>query len=78
MTPINSDRAKWAKAAVQTFADVTGLDTASELETAIADLLADLAHLCDAEGLSLFSLLESATRHYAAECDDEGSPAAQL
>ncbi len=66
----NKDRAKWAMAAVQTFADVTGLDTASEadgLETTITDLLADLMHLCDANGLQLQELLERANRHYAAE-----------
>lgn len=40
----NTDRCKWAMAAVQTFADVTGLDTASDTETAIQDLLSDLMH----------------------------------
>lgn len=63
----NQDRVKWAMAAVQVFADVTGLDTASELETAITDLLADMLHLCDAHGFQLAELLESANRHYVAE-----------
>lgn len=66
----NQDRCKWAMAAVQTFAGVTGLDTAPEadgLQTAIVDLLADLMHLCDANGLQLHELMPSAERHYAAE-----------
>lgn len=66
--PSNQDRAKWAMAAVQTFADVTGLDVDVDgLDTAVSDLLADLAHLCDARGLSLCGLLNRAAMHYEDE-----------
>jgi hypothetical protein len=42
----------------------TGLSEADGLDTAISDLLADLAHLCDREGLQLSALLNRAEFHY--------------
>ena len=66
--PTNADRCKWAMAAVQVFADATGLDVEDDgLETAITDLLADLLHLCDKNSLQLSDLMASAERHYTAE-----------
>jgi len=43
------------------------------LEQNICDLLADLAHLCDREAISLPFLLESAASRYAAETEMESS-----
>lgn len=43
--PTNTDRAMWAQAAVNAFAEVTRMDTAGEdAETILGDLLADLRH----------------------------------
>jgi hypothetical protein len=38
----------------------------------MTDLLADLAHYCDREGLNLTTIWESAAHHYAEETDNQG------
>lgn len=72
---MNKDRAEWARVAVQAFATQTGLDTdaaADGIATAITDLLADLGHLCDREGLSLPAIWQTAAMHYNEETDNQG------
>jgi hypothetical protein len=59
----NQERASWAMIAVQSFQDETGL-TGDSLDTAILDLLGDLMHLCDVEGISFESCLERGKWHY--------------
>lgn len=65
----NADRAEWARAAVKEFQKQTGLDDADGLDTAVMDLIADLAHLCDYdESLGSFEgLIARAKRHYDEE-----------
>lgn len=64
---MNQDRASWARAAVQTFQAETGLGEADGIDTAIMDLLADLAHLCDEEGFDFGQLISRAKGHYTEE-----------
>jgi hypothetical protein len=68
---MNPKRGQWARDAVEAFQDVTGLGEDDGLETAIGDLLADLAHLCDAEGISFAAQLDHAKGHYEAETQAE-------
>jgi hypothetical protein len=63
----NDDRAEWARAAVRHFQILTGLGEADGLDTAISDLLADIAHLCDREDLDFYHLLQQSGAHYLAE-----------
>ncbi len=66
--PTNQDRAQWALSALQTFADVTGLSIAHDgLEMTVRDFMADLAHLCDRDGLNLSDIIRAATNHYLDE-----------
>jgi len=74
---MNQDRAEWARAAVDAFRAETGLDDGDGMDTAIGDLLADLAHLCDVEGLDFANLLARADDHYTAETSTEGSEDAE-
>lgn len=74
---MNQERVEWARAAVQAFQGETGLGEADGLDTAIMDLLADLAHLCDAEGLDFGHLLYRAEGHYTEETSSEGSENAE-
>ena len=62
---MNSDRARWARVAVEAFIRETGVDE----EDAIPDLLADLMHLCDrSKGSHGFEAeLAVARHHYAIE-----------
>jgi hypothetical protein len=73
----NQDRAEWARAAVETFQAQTGLTDADGLDTAISDLLADLAHLCDEEGLDFGHLIWRADNHYTEETSSEDSEDAE-
>jgi hypothetical protein len=59
----NEKRAKWAKAALQTFMQQTGVD----YEDALGDLLCDLIHLADREPFDFDAALERARSHHAAE-----------
>lgn len=65
----NRDRSGWAMAAVETFQAATRLSKADGLDTAIMDLIGDLAHLCDDEGLNLAGLITRAKFHYDQETD---------
>jgi hypothetical protein len=69
--PTNEDRAAWAWEACETFADATGLRVADELPTVIGDLIANLMHLADQEGLCAESILGTARMHFEAELEEE-------
>ena len=73
----DDDRGQSAQAAIRHFQIVTGCDW----DDAIADLLADLMHLCDRETredgetpLDFTAELERARQHYAAETAGGGAP----
>jgi hypothetical protein len=74
--PGNDARAEWAEAALQAFCVATGVDTT---ETAVGDLIADLAHWCDRHNycdskgrLNLAELIENGRMHYEAETQGKG------
>lgn len=70
----NEKRAAWGLEAVETYAARTGLDispSADGVETAISDLLADLHHVADREGLDFADMVERARNHYEAETAEE-------
>jgi hypothetical protein len=68
---LNTNRADWAEQALAEFSRITGLDfiepDAPERVEAVTDLLADLMHWCDGEGLDFEHVLLNARHHYAAE-----------
>lgn len=59
----NNQRAQWAEAVLIAFA----VETGTEREDALCDLLTDLRHWCDRNNTSFGSELERATRHYKEE-----------
>jgi hypothetical protein len=60
---MNGDRAEWAAAALRHFQCCTGTD----YDTALVDLLGDLMHWCDRNGVDFEDELSRARRHYDAE-----------
>ena len=64
----HADKARLAIAAC-------GFDPAQDLATSVADLLADLAHLCDAERLDFVAIVTQAIRHWQVERIDPASVA---
>lgn len=77
----NDDRAAWAEVALLAFARRTGMlkeqDEMGNIEgedpfLVLADLLADLGHWCDRNGVDFPSALTHAAGHYAAESDGQG------
>jgi hypothetical protein len=62
----NNLRAKWAAAAVLTFASETGTDD-EDCSTVIGDLLANLRHLCDLSELDFSALSDRGYDHYSDE-----------
>jgi hypothetical protein len=60
---LNTERAKWAKTALQAFHNETGADE----EDVVSDLLCDLMHLADREDWLFDDELERARRNYEAE-----------
>lgn len=67
----NARRAASAYRVVTKFQRQTGLTNADGLDTAIADLVCNLMHLCDSEGLPFDRILARANTHWAAErCGD--------
>ncbi len=75
----NNHRARWAVAALETFARSTGLDLEEDgKETAIMDLLADLMHLSDIEGMNFDVLIERARGHYINEVVGQAERLAEI
>ena len=60
---LNTDRARWAAAALAEFQAQTGADTGD----ALSDLLADLLHWCDRCGQDFRQELRRALDHYEEE-----------
>lgn len=71
---MNDDRAKWAGEAVQTFIDATGTDA----EDAVSDLLSNLQHFCDRNGVDFEAELERARNNYREETSNGGAPAPRV
>lgn len=63
----NARRATFSRGALDDYMKTTGLTIADGLDTAIGDLLVDLMHLCDQEGLDFAEILERASGHHEAE-----------
>ena len=63
----NADRAGSARHALAKFRNETALEDADGLDTAMTDLLCDLLHLCDQEGLAFAHMLLLAMTHHDAE-----------
>ena len=63
----NLDRARWAEYAVEAFQEETRADD----EDAVADLLCDLMHYCDATKQYFNEELTRALSHYAAETEGD-------
>jgi hypothetical protein len=70
---MNNDRAEWAGAALRQFRSVTGTD----FEDALSDLLGDLMHWADRNGVTFDDQLSCARMHYEAEtAADDPEPGA--
>lgn len=66
---MNAQRAAWAHAAVMTFIE----QTRSDYQDAVADLLCDLMHLCDRDGMIFADELARAANHHAEECREDAA-----
>jgi hypothetical protein len=66
---MNGDRAEWAAAALRHFQCCTGTD----YDDSVTDLLGDLMHWCDRNGVDFGDELARARRHYHAETDGKGA-----
>lgn len=65
---LNDDRARWARIAADVFARETGLTTDGDgYETIIGDLICDLHHLADREGIVWKAVIDRQDFHYEAE-----------
>jgi hypothetical protein len=62
----NETRAELAGNAVARFMQDTGLEN-EDMETGITDLLADILHLCDKEGIDIDRCKRMASYHYTEE-----------
>ncbi|QOJ14150.1 MAG: hypothetical protein HRU75_05675 [Planctomycetia bacterium] len=78
--PTNTDRAAWAKEALADFtARTCGGDhpdtmDRSDLENATSDLIADLLHFAEQQGVETDCILASAVLHFEAEQREEARP----
>lgn len=70
----NADRAAWALATLTAFGEITGVD---EYDTAIGDLICDLHHFADQEGIDWQEVLDRADMHYTAEVEEEAEEEAE-
>ena len=74
----NDDRAAWAEVALVAFGQHTGMVRSRTGDDevpflVVADLLADLAHWCDRNNVSLQSALKHAAMHYQTETGSQGT-----
>ena len=74
----NNERALWAEAGLVVFGRLTGMvrSHVGDKEDAflvVADLLCDIAHWCDRNGVDLQSALRLATSHYIEETGGQGT-----
>lgn len=76
---MNDDRAEWTEQALETFRRATCPGSPEEpFEDLIPDLLADLAHYCDRNGLDFGHMLWGARAHYEDETEDAGRQFARV
>lgn len=66
----NYQRAQSALKAIQTFSAETGLE-GEELDIPMTDLLCNLQHLAEAQGVDFQECLDRANRHYVNEIESE-------
>lgn len=71
MHPNNQTRANRAEAALEAWLAKSGEDGPITDPATLADLLADLMHWCDREGIDFDDARESAGLNYAAEVGGE-------
>jgi hypothetical protein len=72
MEPTNKDRAAWAMVAVNAFAEETGMDNAGEeLPAIVGDLLADIMHLCNQNGIDFAQVLDTGKDLFDGEIIEE-------
>lgn len=71
--PTNEDRAEWAHAAVEAFADLAYNDgiEAEELETILGDLLCDLRHWAAGHKINFTKAVEGSEYDFNYEVDEE-------
>lgn len=70
--PTNDARANWAKDSLDLFAYKTCMDTAGEDDqTILTDLLANLMHLADRDGLNWMDAIAHAVEHFNFEKENE-------
>lgn len=68
----NADRADRAQFALEWYADRAGADPNDEgFDTLARDLLADLMHFCEREGIDFEGNLEIARMHFDVELEEE-------
>lgn len=67
----NDDRAGWAEVACEAFAEITGQDMEDDLPEIIGDLIANLLHLANQQGMCPEERLENGRMHYEAEIAEE-------
>lgn len=60
---MNDERAQWAGVALRAFRD----ETKCEADEAPGDLIADLMHWCDRNGMDFEAVLTQAREHYRVE-----------
>jgi hypothetical protein len=64
----NDDRASWAAHAIEAFSDITNMrNDGEDDETILGDLLTDLMHWCDRQGIDFDTKLITARVNYAVE-----------
>ena len=73
----NDERASWAEVGLVAFGQRTGMvrSHVGDKEDAflvVADLLCDIAHWCDRNGVDLHTALRLATSHYMEETGGQG------
>lgn len=71
MDVTNEDRADWAAVACEAFADITGQNMEEDLPAIIGDLIANLLHLANQQGMCAADRLENGRMHYDAEIAEE-------
>lgn len=67
----NEDRAAWAETVLLIFSRMTGLDPEEEKGEAVGDLIANIGHYCDRNGLDFLPSVEAAISLWDVEKREE-------
>ncbi len=67
----NDDRAEWAGSVLRQFSRMTGLDPKEEKKEAVGDLIANIGHYCDRNGLHFIELAAAAISLWDVEKREE-------